>query len=61
MVCKDSQEDEDDIPVGFIWVVLIRLFDGVYHSLGINSPEFERVIHPTGHDFFTEKVIILHI
>jgi len=40
MFCKDSQEDEDYVPVSFVWVVLVRFFDGVYHSLGINSPEF---------------------
>lgn len=58
---KKNQEDEDYIPVCFIWIVLIRLFDGIYHSLGINSPEFERVIHSTRHDFFTKKIIILYI
>lgn len=40
MCCKDRQGDEDHIPVGFIWVVLIRVFDSINHSLGINSPEF---------------------
>lgn len=49
------------LPVSFIWVIIIRFLNCINHSLWINPPKFKRVIHTTGHYFFTQKIIILYV
>lgn len=47
------------LPVGLGGIVLIRAANGFLHPLGVDSPEFERVVHPTGHYLFTQEIKIL--